>query len=255
MRYGASMDVRFDSAVDSFAAFLADVGLSHVELRAGYLDVNPDEADPDYLRTVAADHGLTYSVHAPHLDAALGNVNEGLRAAAVEQVQASIDLAAAIDAEAVVVHGGTQRTRYPDHVREHVREHAVQSVRACAQYADLLGVPLCLENQRDAAGKHRHTATPDRLAAFLDDVGVDSDYLRLALDVGHAKATGVDYQAFVDRFGDRIRVCHLHDNDGAGDDHDPLPDYEAVAADVGAPVNVLEMKSRDDVRQCVSPSV
>lgn len=246
------MDVRFDRSVELFAAALADRGLSHVELRHGYLDVNPDEADPEYLRRVADEYGISYSVHAPHVDCALGNVNEGLRAAAVESVREALDLADAVDAGAVVVHGGTQRVRYPHHVREHVRENSVRSLRECARYAADLSVPLCLENQRDTDGKHRHTATPDRLEAFLDDVGVDS--LRLTLDVGHAKATGVDYADFVERFGDRIRVAHLHDNDGTADDHDPLPSFRDVAADVGAPYNVLEMKSLDDVERCLAES-
>lgn len=73
--------------------------------------------------------------------------------------------------------------------------------------------------------------------------------------MGHAKASGVDYGEFVDRFGDRIRVVHLHDNDGTGDDHDPLPTFETVVADVGAPYNVLEMKSPDDIAACVGTPV
>ncbi len=43
--------------------------------------------------------------------------------------------------------------------------------------------------------------------------------------MGHAKASSGDYGEFVDWCGDRIRVVHLHDNDGTGDDHDPLPTF------------------------------
>ena len=92
---------------------------------------------------------------------------------------------------------------------------------------------------------------PERLAAFLDDVDVDTEYLKLTLDVGHAKATDIDYERFVDRFGDRIRIAHLHDNDGHGDDHDPLPEFRSVAADVGTTYNVLEMKSLADIDRCL----
>jgi sugar phosphate isomerase/epimerase len=76
-----------------------------------------------------------------------------------------------------------------------------------------------------------------------------------AVDVGHATVTGVDPGAFVDRvvgrFGDRVHVAHLHDNDGRSDRHDPLPGYERVASRVGAEYNVPEMKSIADVRRCV----
>jgi sugar phosphate isomerase/epimerase len=89
------------------------------------------------------------------------------------------------------------------------------------------------------------------LAAFLGDLEVDSEYLRLTLDVGHAKASDVPYERFVERFGDRIHILHLHDNDGTADDHDPLPEFETVASRVGAPYNVLEMKSLADIAACV----
>ena len=249
-RFGASLDVRFAASVGAFVEFVADRGLDHVELRHGHLDVNgtPDPAD---LRAVADRHGVTYTVHAPHVDCTPGNRNETLREAFVAAVRESLDLAAAIDAAGVVVHGGSTRRRYPDEVNAHAREQAVTSLRECARYAGEVGVPLCLENQRETDEKRRHTATPDRLASFLDDVGVGPESLRLTLDVGHAKATGVDHGAFVDRFGDRIQVVHLHDNDGSDDDHDPLPSFRDVAADVGAPYNVLEMKSLADVDRCV----
>lgn len=246
-RFGAAMDVRFDAPVEAFAEFLTDRGLDHIELRAGYLDVREDGPTPATLRDVADDYGLTYSVHAPHLDAAPGNVNERLRSAVVEGTIDALDFAAAIDAVGVVMHGGGARTRYPVRVREHVRSQAVETVRACARHAATVDVPICLENQRTKPDIRRFTATPDRLASVLEAVDVGPDALRVALDVGHAKASGIEYERFVDRFGDRIHLVHLHDNDGETDAHDPLPSFRSVGADIGAPYNVLEMKSRADI--------
>jgi sugar phosphate isomerase/epimerase len=74
----------------------------------------------------------------------------------------------------------------------------------------------------------------------------------VTVDVGHAKVTGVDPAAFVERFGDRVRVCHLHDNDGTADQHEVLHEYESVADRIGAEYNVLEMKSLADVERCVT---
>jgi sugar phosphate isomerase/epimerase len=250
-RVGASMDIRYEDGLEHFAAFVAALGLEHVELRAGYLDVTTSRSIVDDLRRIAADYELTYTVHGPHLDANPGNVNEALREGIVSATQKAIDLAAEIDAGAVVIHGGSARTRYPESVREHGREQAIQTLQATVDYAADRDVVLALENQRDKPGQHRFTATPDRLASLLDAVDADPETLKLTLDVGHAKATGVDYMAFVDRFGDRIHVTHLHDNDGSSDDHDPLPAFREVAATIGAPYNVLEMKSYDDIRQCL----
>ena len=56
----------------------------------------------------------------------------------------------------------------------------------------------------------------------------------------------------VDRFGDRIRVCHLHDNDGTTDDHEPLSDYQRVVDAVPAEYFAFEMKSIADVARCMN---
>lgn len=252
VRYGAALDLRFETSVDGFVDFLAGLGLDHVEIRQGYLDVQPEAPTPRELRELAAATGVTYTFHAPFRDANLGNVNEPLRLAAVEGVRRSLDAALAAGAAAVVVHGGSVPRRYPERVLARARRQAVRSMRECATHADDVGMHLCVENQRYKPARVRHTETPGRLAAFLDEVGVDSEYLGVTLDVGHAKVTGVDVGAFVDRFGERIRVAHLHDNDGTADRHDPLAEYEDVARRIGAPYNVFEMKSLADVERCVA---
>jgi sugar phosphate isomerase/epimerase len=251
MRFGAALDLRFDQSFEEFVAFLGEQELSHVEIRQGYLDTHPDAPTPERVRRVADDADLTVTVHAPFRDCHLGNLNERLRAATVASVRDALDFAAAAGAGAVVVHGGSVRPRYPERIQRHARDQAVRSLRACADHAAAVGVPLCVENQRDTGSKRRNTATPDRLAALLDDVGAGSE-LRVTLDVGHAKVAGVPVGAFVDAVGDRIHVVHLHDNDGTDDDHDPLPAFRAVAAGIDAPYNVLEMKSLADIERCVA---
>jgi sugar phosphate isomerase/epimerase len=252
VRFGASLDLRFTESVTEFVEFLVDLGLHHVELRQGYLDVDPEAPSPRELAELADSTGVTYTFHAPFRAANLGNLNEPLRRAAAEGVRRTLDAAVAAGAGAVVVHGGSVPRRYPDHVRRHSRRQAVRSLRECARHADDVGMPLCIENQRRKAAHLRNTETPARLASFLDEIDVDSDYLGVTLDVGHAKVTGVAVEEFVETFGDRIRVVHLHDNDGSGDHHDPLPEYERVAERIGAEYNVLEMKSLADVERCVA---
>jgi sugar phosphate isomerase/epimerase len=251
-RLGAAVDLRFSETVPEFVAFLAELGLDHVELRQGYLDCHPDAPSPRELRELAEETGVSYTFHAPFRDANPGNFNEDLRQAAADAVKRSLDTAAAAGAGAVVVHGGSVPRRYPDRVKAVSRDHAVRSLRECARHADDLGVYLCVENQRRKSADERNTETPERLAALLDDVDVDSPYLGVTLDVGHAKVTGVEVEAFVERFGDRIRVAHLHDNDGTDDQHEPLPEYESLVDRIDADYNVFEMKSLADVERCVA---
>jgi sugar phosphate isomerase/epimerase len=246
---GASYDLRLDETVEEFAAFLTDLGLSHVEIRAESLLTHPEAPTPRALRELAERYDLSYTFHVPFRDLNPGSFNDDARAHAVEQVKATLNDAAVAGAGGVVYHAGSVPRRYPERVRETARGNAVQSLREVVAHADAVGVPLCVENQPRKPGTVRHTTGVDELASLLADADVDSEYLGVTLDVGHAKVNGTDLEAFLDRFGDRITVVHLHDNDGNGDDHDPMPAFDATADRIDAPYNVLEMKSLADVER------
>jgi len=250
-RIGAAMDIRFGATVAEFMEYVTDIGLDHVEFKREYLAGHPDTPGPERVRELAEAYGVTVTYHAPFRDWNVGSYDETVRRDSVERVKRTLDDAATAGATGVVVHGGSVPHRYPEWVREQAHENARRSLAECAEYAQLVGVPLCLENQPVDEGKRRYTTTPVDLAATIDAVDVPPQYLGVTLDVGHAKVNGQDWQAFVDAFGPRIRVCHLHDNDGTEDRHEPLPDYEAVVDAVPADTFVFEMKSVADVATSV----
>jgi sugar phosphate isomerase/epimerase len=195
---------------------------------------------------------VSFTLHAPFRDWNLGSFNDASRRAAVEQVCRTLDDAAAANAGAVVVHGGSVPRRYPDRVREKARRNAIRSLNECAAHAATVGVPLCLENQPRSDAVQRHTTSPSDLAAMLDAVEEGEEWLRVTLDVGHAKVNGFEWRAFADAFGDRVAVVHLHDNDGTADDHDPLTSYEDVVDETDASYYVFEMKRVADIDACVA---
>ena len=250
-RLGAAMDVRFGASVPEFLVYITGLGLNHVEFKREYLHGHPESPDPERVRDLADDYGVSVTYHAPFRDWNLGSFNEASRRASVDQVKRTIDDAATAGAGAVIVHGGSVPRRYPEWVRSTAHENALQSLAECAEYAQLVGVPLCLENQPMSDAKRRYTTAPDDLAAVLDEVDVTPKYFGVTLDVGHAKVNGHDWRAFVDRFGDRIRVCHLHDNDGTADQHEPMVDHETVCEAVPADYFVFETKSLPDVARSV----
>ncbi|WP_255479285.1 sugar phosphate isomerase/epimerase [Natronomonas sp. LN261] len=251
MRLGASMDVRFGATVEEFTEHVVDLGLDHVELTTEYLQGHPDAPDPETVGTIAAEYGVSVTYHAPFRDWNLGSFNDASARASAEQITRTLDAAAAAGAGAVVVHGGSVPRRYPDWVRAKGRENAIESLRACAERAADVGVPLCLENQPYDDRRERHTVGPDALAETIQDVGVGPDGLGITLDVGHASVNGNDWREYVERFGDRITVCHLHDNDGEVDAHEPLTDYEPIVEAVNATYNVFETKTTADVAACL----
>jgi sugar phosphate isomerase/epimerase len=250
-RVGAAMDIRFGATVEEFMRYVTDLGLDHVEFKHEYLAGHPETPDPTAVRTLADSYDVTLTYHAPFRDWNTGSYDETIREDSVERVKRTLDAAAEAGAEGVVVHGGSVPERYPSWVREKAAAAARRSLAECAQYAQLVGVPLCLENQPIHDEKRRYTTTPSDLAAMLDSVDVAEKYLGVTLDVGHANVNGEDWRTFVEEFGDRIRVCHLHDNDGTADQHRPLPEYERFVDAIPADQFVFEMKSLDDLATSV----
>jgi sugar phosphate isomerase/epimerase len=250
-RLGAAMDIRFGATVEEFMRYITDLGLDHVEFKREYLAGHPETPGPERVRELAEKYDVTVTYHAPFRDWNPASYDETVRQDSVERVKQTLDDAAAAGATGIVVHGGSVPRRYPEWVRDHARESAVQSLAECAEYAQLVGVPLCLENQPIDGRKHRYTTTPADLADIIDTIDVPPQYLSVTLDVGHAKVNDYDWRAFAEEFGRRIRVCHLHDNDGTADQHQPFPAYESVVESVPADYFVFEMKSVADVADCL----
>ncbi|MFB6296897.1 MAG: sugar phosphate isomerase/epimerase family protein [Salinirussus sp.] len=253
-RLGAAMDVRFAASVTEFLDYITDLGLDHLELKREYLAGHPEAPGPEKLGALAESYDVTLSLHAPFRDWNAGSFNDRARHESAARVRRTLDEAATAGAEAVVVHGGSVPWRYPEWVRTRAVENARRSLTECVAHAAEVGVPLCLENQPPSAGTRRHTTTPAALAETLSAIEAGPEVLGITLDVGHAAVAGVDWRAFVDRFGDRIRVCHLHDNDGSDDDHEPLPDHDRFLEAVPADVFVFETKSVADVARCLGAS-
>ena len=248
---GAAMDVRFEASIPEFLECITDLGLNHLELKREYLEGHPETTTPEKIGELTQQYDVSLTLHAPFRDWNIGSFNDAVRQASVNQVNQTLDDAATAGAGAVVVHGGSVPRRYPDWVRKNAAENAHKSLVECAEYARSAGVLLCLENQPRNETRRRYTTTPADLADVLSDVPFATDHLGVTLDVGHAKANGYDWKTFVDRFGDRITVCHLHDNDGTGDQHMPMAEYETIVETVPADYFVFEMKSLDDIERSV----
>ncbi|MBQ1942390.1 MAG: sugar phosphate isomerase/epimerase [Clostridia bacterium] len=79
------------------------------------------------------------------------------------------------------------------------------------------GVKIALENMPNA---WIPSALPQSLTAMIDAVG-DSENFVACLDTGHANLTGkeVTPAAYVRALGGRLKVLHVHDNDGVFDCH------------------------------------
>ena len=81
-----------------------------------------------------------------------------------------------------------------------------------------LGVTVCLENMPFVS--FPLSRTEDILRLVKD---IDSPYLKVCFDVGHAHVMGESISESIKMLGDHLKILHVHDNDGEDDKH--LPPY------------------------------
>ena len=86
------------------------------------------------------------------------------------------------------------------------------------------GVILCVENLYNNIGGHivDGPCTDARLAAErIDQMNelAGAEVFGFCFDTGHANLLGIDMEKFITTLGPRLKVLHIHDNDGIADLH------------------------------------
>lgn len=100
-------------------------------------------------------------------------------------------------------------------------EHFLQSI---APMAREMGITLCIENLYSNVGGHL-TEGPccnaNKAAERIDRINgqYGAEVLGFCFDTGHANLVGLDFEEFIATLGGRLKVLHIHDNDGIGDLH------------------------------------
>ena len=211
------------------ADFLADAGFDGADLS---LDKTEPDGD-DVLRSVlyafgnrAAARGLAIPVcHLPFYmpspdDAAAmarfsREVASGIRAAAMLKIPEAV-------IHPIVRHGSRRR-------RELWLSDNLTFLSPLRDLAVGCGVRLCIENM---AGKpyaaHPMEAVYGSRAQDILELAEALD-LGVCWDFGHANMTGLCQSAELDKLRGRVRVLHIHDNDGRTDTHS-IPQFSASAA-------------------------
>ena len=87
-----------------------------------------------------------------------------------------------------------------------------------------MGITICLENLYDSVGGRLiegPCCDAGKMAARIDKMNekYQAEVLGFCLDTGHANLTGINLEKFIVAMGHRIKVLHIHDNDGVEDLH------------------------------------
>ncbi|MCI8418515.1 MAG: sugar phosphate isomerase/epimerase [Lachnospiraceae bacterium] len=93
-----------------------------------------------------------------------------------------------------------------------------------APMAKEMGITLCIENLYEGLGNHlvegpccRAEKAVERIDRMNDKY--QAQVLGFCFDTGHANLVGLDFESFLMTLGHRLKVLHIHDNDGVADLH------------------------------------
>ncbi|MCM1038064.1 MAG: sugar phosphate isomerase/epimerase [Ruminococcus sp.] len=95
---------------------------------------------------------------------------------------------------------------------------------ALAPMAKEMGITICIENLYDSIGSHlvegpccNARKAAERIDAMNEKY--HAEVLGFCFDTGHANLIGLDFEKFIMTLGPRLKVLHIHDNDGMSDLH------------------------------------
>ena len=153
------------------------------------------------VKRACDENGLAVSIsHVPFYDYAMED-KERL-AYCNMMMERSIRASAHVGVKYAVIHP------YRDEAKHICIQGTVDILRPFVELGRELGVTLCVENM------YTVTAEATRMIADKLDCGI-------CWDVGHANFGGHDQYAGIITCGERLKVLHLHDNNGKADLHIP----------------------------------
>jgi sugar phosphate isomerase/epimerase len=198
--------------------YASDNGFSSVELNVNmpiFFPENFTSKQREEVKKYKDGLGVDITLHAPE-DLTLLQLQKSIRKATMERFKEVLDFAGDIGASRVTMHVGpavcftlTDRKSYLDEIYyEEYREILKSSLNELADYSRGKTM-LCIEN----SGRF-----PERLVqSTLEEVLAENENLFLTWDIGHSYENQYNEVQFFQKHVDRIKTCHVHDNNGKSD--------------------------------------
>ena len=133
-----------------------------------------------------------------------------------------MEICAFLECPYIVVHGFKLARNLGSEQAEW--ERTEQFLDMLAPMAKEMGITVCIENLYDNVGGHLIEGpccdakkAVERIDRFNDRY--HAEVVGFCFDTGHANLVGLDFETFLVTLGDRLKVLHIHDNDGVRDLH------------------------------------
>ena len=122
----------------------------------------------------------------------------------------------------IVVHGF--KLAYYLGSEEQEWEQTERFLESLAPMAKEMGLTMCIENLYENIGGHIVEGAGCDVRRAVERIDRMNDryhaeVLGFCFDTGHANLVGIDFESFITTLGHRLKVLHIHDNDGRSDLH------------------------------------
>ncbi|MBR2178974.1 MAG: sugar phosphate isomerase/epimerase [Selenomonadaceae bacterium] len=134
----------------------------------------------------------------------------------------SLAICAFLECRYIVIHG-FNLTRYLG-TEENEWQYTENFIDKLAPQLKELGITACIENIYSSIGGHLiegSCCNARKAAERIDRLNdkYQAEILGFCFDTGHANLLGLDFERFITDLGDRLKILHIHDNDGIRDLH------------------------------------
>ena len=240
-----------DNIISSLINEFKDNGVSNFVLPCTVLErIVREPSRYGFITRLAKEHGITFGdAHMPfgqHLDICCRE--RGRRKKMIEEQKQAMAYAADLGCRTCTIHVGAFDSVIFQTPNSELRPYGDETLDELVPEAEKLGIILALENSFERSN------APEEVLHYISRF--NSKYFGVCYDSGHAKLMeyfeGKEYSKYfggvthawpdkvdycndaLDQLLPHIVTCHLHDNNGYGDDHampfDGITDWEKLSA-------------------------
>lgn len=134
----------------------------------------------------------------------------------------SMEICSFLECPYIVIHGF--KLAYYLGSEEAEWQHTEAFIDSIAPMAKEMGITICIENLYDGIGNHLvegPCCNAMKAVQRIDRINkkYHAEVLGFCFDTGHANLIGLDFEQFITTLDYRLKVLHIHDNDGISDLH------------------------------------
>jgi sugar phosphate isomerase/epimerase len=204
--------IPFDQLYEKYLPFVAREGINpEIGFSGAVLDRYPKKA---FLEAAGGirDAGVSVTMHAPFMDLRPGAVDPRIRQVTVERLKQVFEIAVHFRPKTIVCHPAFDE-RYYVSSEDQWLENSCSTWSGFLAAAEESGAVIALENVYESDPRH--------IKVLLDRL--DPGRVCFCLDTGHCNVfSRKPIDDWISILGKRMGQVHLHDNDGAKDQHLPV---------------------------------